>query len=136
VSAPSDTRLIAALGLTCLGVCLGIAANNTAAHAEVAKESFIRGTVVNSHTHNPVPGVAVTVRDPVSLDVVGSDTTNADGVYRVTGLTSDEYAIKFNGSARGYETGFLACDHSVVPTYGDACTFGTGREGRALLDRL
>ena len=142
MSAPSDSRLIAALGLTCLGVCLGIAANNTAAHAEVdgshaaAKVSFIRGTVVNSHTHNPVSGVAVTVRDPVSLDVLGSDTTNADGVYKVTGLTSDEYAIKFNGSARGYETGFLACDHSVVPTYGAACTFGTGREGRALLDRL
>jgi hypothetical protein len=140
VSAPTDSRLIAALGLTCLGVCLGIAANNATAHAEVqtpsvAKVSFIRGVVVNSHTHNPVSGIAVTVRDPVSLDPIGGDTTNANGVYKIDGLTSDEYAIKFNGSARGYETGYLACDHSVVPSFGQACTFGTGAEGRARLDR-
>jgi hypothetical protein len=98
--------------------------------------TYVKGMVVNSSTGNPVSGINVTLRDPVSLDLIASDTTNANGVYRMDGLDSDEYAIKFNGSRRGYETGFLGCGHAVVASFDDACTFAPGPEGKARLDRL
>jgi hypothetical protein len=110
-----------------------------AAHTESARAGFptyVKGMVVNSSTGVHVSGVVVTVRDPVSLDVIASDTTNANGVFRMDGLHSDEYAIKFNGARRSYETGFGGCGHGVVPTFGEACTFAPGAVGRFRLDHL
>jgi hypothetical protein len=97
--------------------------------------TYIKGTVVNSSTGAQVSGVLVTVRSP-SLALIASDTTNANGVFRMDGLHSDEYALKFNGSRRGYETGYGGCFHGVVPTFGEACTFAPGAVGRFRLDRL
>ncbi len=98
--------------------------------------AFMRGTVVNSATGNPVQGVLVTVRDVVTLEVLESDRTDLDGIWSVSGLTLDEYGIKVNGSSRGYETGFVGCGRGVVASWDDACSFGTGKVGRARLDRL
>jgi hypothetical protein len=51
------------------------------------------------------------------------------------GLHEDEYAVKFNGARLGYETGFLGCGRGVVPTWGEACSFGTGPVGKARLEK-
>jgi hypothetical protein len=111
-------------------------AGGAVASADAKVETFIRGRVVNAANGNPVAGVLVTVRDVVSLKVVAKDTTDAMGVYRVTGLTDEEYGIKLNGRRAGFETGWLACNRTVVPTWGEACSHGTGRLGPARLDRL
>ena len=101
-----------------------------------AGPAALRGTVVNSVTGSPVRGVGVTVRHPVTLAVIEDATTNANGAWRVDGLTWDEYGVKFNGSSVGYETGYLGCGRQVVAAWGDACSVGTGRVGKARLDRL
>jgi hypothetical protein len=98
--------------------------------------TYIRGVAVKAGNGTPIPGVLVTIRDIDDLSVVGSDVTNSNGVYRIDGLTEDEYAVKFNGRSVGFEIGFLACNKSVVPTWGQACSFGTGNLGQARLQRL
>jgi hypothetical protein len=98
--------------------------------------TFLKGMAVSSSTGAQLSGILVTLRDPVTLDLIASDTTNANGVFRMDGLHSDEYGIKFNGSRRGFETGWGGCGHGVVPTFGEACTFAPGSVGKFRLDHL
>jgi hypothetical protein len=105
--------------------------------ARAAAGVFIRGTVVNSVTKNPVRGVTVTVRKHGAVTVDDTDVTNADGVFRLDVLTcEDDCALRINGSAKGYETGFRACNAQVVPSWGAACGSPLGRIGRVFLDKL
>ena len=100
--------------------------------------AFIRGVVVNSVTKKPVAGVTVTARSQDAIkEVDGTDVTNADGSFRINGLTCEEDCfLKINGSAKGYETGFRACNAQIVPSWPDACGSPLGRIGRVFLDRL
>ncbi len=100
--------------------------------------AYIRGIVVNAATGHPVSGVHVTAKDANdSMAVEGSDDTNSSGVFRVTGITcEDSCYLKVNGTSRGYEVGFRACDATVVPTWGAACASPIGRIGKVRLDHL
>jgi len=100
--------------------------------------AFIRGVVVNSITKKPVAGVTVTARSQDAIkEVDGIDETNADGVFRINGLTcEDDCYLKINGSAKGYQTGFRDCNAQVVGTWPNACASPLGRIGRVFLDRL
>ncbi|MCW2796047.1 hypothetical protein [Nocardioides sp.] len=104
----------------------------------LAVPAYIRGVVVNSVTKNPVSGVRVTARsqDHIS-EVDGADLTDSNGVFRINGLTcEDDCYLKVNGSEKGYETGFRACNAKVVATWPNACASPLGRIGRVFLDRL
>ena len=102
-----------------------------------ANPAFIRGVVVNAATGNPVSGVFVTARDANdAMAVEGSDTSNTNGVFQVNGITCEDSCwLKLNGSSQGYETGFRACDRTVVATFDDACASPIGRIGKVLLDK-
>ena len=104
----------------------------------LANPAFMRGVVVDSSTGAPVAGVHVTARDSTdSMAVEGADTTNSNGVFRVTGLTcEDSCYLKVNGSSKDYETGFRACDAQIVPTWGEACGAPLGGMGKVHLDHL
>lgn len=113
--------------------------------AAKAPTTIVRGKVVRAANANPVPGVLVTIRDVGDeigdLDVIGSGQTNARGVYRIEVPAQDEYNIKINGRAKGFETGFLACTGpsgtaAVVPTWGEACSHGDGLQPTARLQKL
>lgn len=103
-----------------------------------ANPAFIRGIVVNAATKSPVRGVTVTARSQDMLsDPDGADLTDRDGRFRINGLTcEDDCALKINGGARGYETGFRACNARIVATWGAACATPIGGIGRVYLDRL
>ena len=100
--------------------------------------AFIRGVVVNSVTKRPVAGVTVTARSQDAIkEVDGIDETNAEGVFRINGLTcEDDCYLKINGSAKGYQTGFRDCNAQIVATWPAACASPLGRIGRVFLDRL
>ena len=102
-----------------------------------ALPAFIRGTVVNAKTLNPVGGVRVTARSQDEItEVDGADTTNSKGVFEITGLRcEDDCYLRLNGSAVGYESGYRACNAQVVPTWGAACASPIGRIGRIFLQR-
>ncbi len=102
----------------------------------LAAPSFIGGVVVNAATGSRLNGIAVSVREIDALGVsVGNDTTDANGVFRIP-IFGEEFGLKVKGGARGFENGWLGCARDVVPTWGAACSTGTGRIGRIRLDRL
>jgi hypothetical protein len=71
----------------------------------------------------------------MSLDA--ADTTDSNGVFRVEPLTCEDCnALKFNGAARGYETGFRDCTAHVVPAWPDACASPIGRIGKVFIQHL
>jgi hypothetical protein len=143
-SRPARHRALRAVQAVVCGVALLATAAVAAPSASAAQPgarsagfpTYLKGVAVNQATGAQLSGIVVTLRDPVTLDVIASDTTNASGVFRMDGLDSDEYAIKFNGSRRGFETGFGGCGRGVVPTYGEACTFAPGGVGKFRLEHL
>lgn len=146
-SRPLTRALCAAAATAVLGT-LAVATPSVAAPADgpssKAPMTTIKGTVVRAGNGNPVPGVLVTIRDVGDeigdLEVIASGVTNARGVYRIDVRSQDEYNIKFNGRAKGFETGFLACGNAgsaaVVPTWGEACSHGDGVQPKARLQKL
>ena len=102
-----------------------------------ALPAFIRGTVVNAKTLNPVAAVRVTARSQDEItEVDGADTTNSKGVFEITGLRcEDDCYLRLNGSTVGYESGYRACNAQVVPTWSAACASPIGRIGRVFLQR-
>ena len=99
--------------------------------------AFMRGVVVNSHTHRPLRGIRVSARSHSDhSQPLRRDVTDRNGVFRITGLEcEDDCFLRVNGTARGYEVGFRACNATVVPTWGEACGAPLGRIGRVFLDR-
>ena len=65
-----------------------------------------------------------------TIFLVGQDKTGPEGRFRIDGLSADdeELDVRVNGSAVHYETGWVGCNHNVVPSWGDACSYGQGRQ--------
>lgn len=102
-----------------------------------ALPSYVRGTVVNAATGNPVRNLRVSLRDAVDrTDIIGSDYTDRFGRFRIGGIEGEDFGLRFAGHDRGFETGWLACNGTVVRTWGDACGVGPGGVGRVRIDRL
>lgn len=102
-----------------------------------AVSSYIKGKVVNAANGNPLRGISVSLRDAVDRStVVGSAVTNSDGFYRIGGLEGEDFGLRINGTERGFERGWVACNLTVVSTWGAACAVGPGPLGKVKLDRL
>ena len=101
----------------------------------LAAPSFISGTVVNAANGNRLQGIHVSTREASRLGVVlDTDTTNANGSFRLP-IFGEDFGLRVNGTGRGFENGWRACNAGVVPTWGEACASPIGRIGRVRLDR-
>jgi hypothetical protein len=91
---------------------------------------FFSGKLVNPATGNPVKGVTVKVFRINTDHLLGQDKSGAAGRFRIDGLLAEdeELDVRVNGSAVHYETGWVGCNHNVVPSFGDACTFPQGHQ--------
>jgi hypothetical protein len=100
--------------------------------------AFMHGYVVNPANGNRLSGVHVTARSSTDLSQVeAAGDTNGRGVFDISPITcEDDCYLKVNGSAIGFETGFLSCTHTVVQTFGEACAAGPGYVGKVKLDKL
>lgn len=100
--------------------------------------AFVRGTVVNAANGNRVNGVTLRMIEGGDGGVVhGSDVSGPKGLFRIGGLTGeDNYGLRVVGEDRGYENGWLACNGTVVATFGEACAAPLGKAGKVRLDRL
>jgi hypothetical protein len=94
----------------------------------------VTGTVVDSGSGERLGGVEITVYDALLGTTYGTTTTNGGGRFRLTGIEDEEIAVHVDGSAVGHETGYLSCEGTVVPTFGEACTTSPGRLGTIPLD--
>lgn len=95
-----------------------------ASAAAKAVTTVVSGKVVRFNNGRPVQGATVRIFDASETDFLGSVTTNAQGNYKATFRGDyEEFGIKIIGP-RGFQTGWLGCDRTLKPTFGDACTFG------------
>lgn len=98
--------------------------------------SFISGTVVNAANGNRLRGIVVSTRDVTALGtVLQSDTTDTNGFFRVP-IWGEDFGLRLNGHARGFETGWRGCAGGVVPTWGAACQSPIGKIGKTRMDHL
>jgi hypothetical protein len=101
-----------------------------------ATTSTMQGRIVDASTGSPVGHVTITARDVVDHSHVYAKTVSGPKGYFTLKVPSDvdEFGVFVNGSAVGYEMGWLACDHSVVSSWGAACSHGAGGLGQVRLD--
>lgn len=131
-------RLFAGLvAVAMLALALTASPSSTAAPTPATAKlgATVSGKLVNP-AGNPVHGIKIVILDALDRDVLGRDTTGIGGRFRVDGITHEEIAIRIDGSARGYQKGYLGCAMRVVPTFGDACTFSPTALGLILIKRV
>jgi len=119
--------LLAGLVLTALPT-LSVPAQ---AHPATSRSGgFFSGKLVDPATGNPVKGVTVKVFRINTDHLLGQDRSGPAGRFRIEGLLTadEELDVRVNGSAVHYETGWVGCNHHVVPSFGDACTYGQGHQ--------
>ena len=133
------TRRAAAL-LAGAALALPALALQAPSHASAtrADDGFFAGKVLNQATDKPVKGVTVKVFRINSDTLLGSDKTGSEGRYRIEGLSADdeELDVRVNGHAVNFETGWAACNHKIVQTWGQACSYGQGRQTPLYLQHL
>jgi hypothetical protein len=95
-----------------------------------AGDGFFAGRLVNPATGNPVKGATVKVFRTNTDHLLGEDESGGEGRFRIEGLSADdeELDVRVNGKAVHYETGWVGCHHTVVQSWGAACSYGQGRQ--------
>lgn len=98
--------------------------------------SFISGKAVNAANGAELRGIIVTTREVGALaTVVGTDTTDANGFFRIP-IFGEDFGLRLNGHARGFETGWRGCAGGVTATWGAACQSPIGKIGKVRMDHL
>lgn len=103
-----------------------------------ADDGFFAGKVLNQATDDPVKGVTVKVFRINTDTLLGSDKTGSLGRFRIDGLSTDdeELDVRVNGRDVHFESGWVACNHHVVQSWGAACSYGQGRQTPFYLQHL
>jgi hypothetical protein len=123
---------IALAGLVAATIVVG----GSGSAAAVRPTDVVRAQVVDAATGDGLKGVDVQIEDALITVVYGTATTNGAGKAKVRGIADEEIAVHVDGSARGYEAGYLGCLGDVVPTFAEACTFAPSNLGTIRLDPL
>ena len=102
------------------------------------RAGFFSGRLVTQATGDPVKGATVKVFRINTDHLLGQAKSGAAGNFRIGGLSAadEELDVRVNGSAVRYETGWVGCAHKVVPSWGDACSFGQGHQTPFKLQHL
>ncbi len=103
--------------------------------------TFVTGVVRDSATGAPVSGAVVYVTDTTSIDAIGlSAVTAPDGTFVIDGVTVEEYGLRVDATAIGYEAGYVGGAEptpfgwQVYPTWGEATTWAPGSVGDIAVD--
>jgi hypothetical protein len=99
---------------------------------------YFSGKLVNQANGKPVKGATVKVFRINTDTLLGSDDSGSLGKFRINGLSAndEELDVRVNGSAVHFETGWVACNHKVVHSWGEACSFGQGHQTPFFLQHL
>jgi hypothetical protein len=109
-------------------------------HADAARadDGFFAGKLLNQANDKPIKGATVKVFRINTDTLLGSDKSGSEGRFRIEGLSADEEEldVRVNGHAVNFESGWVACNHKVVHSWGDACSYGQGRQTPFYLQHL
>lgn len=112
-----------------MGLALLVGPTTTSAASSMrgaAADAIVHGRVVNGLNGKPLRNIVVRIHDVVTLDVIARTTTNAKGRFRLNGGAEEEFGVFVNGTARGFEKGWLKCDgDTLARRWGAACSHGT-----------
>jgi hypothetical protein len=126
------TALVVSILLLALATLSLQAPAQAGSSARSAKDTgYFAGKLINPKTGNPVKGVTIKVFRINSDTLLGTDKTGSEGRFRVNGLSAsdEELDVRANGRAVNYETGWFGCAHTIVQSWGDACSHGQGWQG-------
>jgi hypothetical protein len=132
-------RSLAALAASVLPLALTTLSVEGPAHAGADRtDGFFSGKLIDPATGDPVKGATVKVFRINTDHLLGSDKSGSAGRFRIEGLPAadEELDVRVNGSAVHYETGWVGCNHHVVPSWPAACSFGQGRQTPFRLQHL
>ncbi len=121
------------IGAALLAVLPALAVLGPATPADAAPERVdpagrmsvaVTGRVVRFANGRPVRNVRVTAYDAGETDLLGADLTDAQGRFGIrVGDQFEEFGIYVQGARVGLQNGWVGCDRTLKPTFGDACTF-------------
>jgi hypothetical protein len=130
---------VAALMVSVLLLALTTLSLQDPAQADSAKlAGFFSGKLIDPATGDPVHGVTVKVFRINTDHLLGRAKSGTNGRFRIDGLPAadEELDVRVNGSAVHYESGWVACNHTIVGSEGEACTFSQGRQTRFKVEHL
>jgi 5-hydroxyisourate hydrolase-like protein (transthyretin family) len=83
--------------LTASNIFVSISGVITGINASLSSASRVSGTVVGPDTVTPLPGINVVIAqfNGAAWEEIGSDTTDANGDYLISGLLAGTYRVKF-----------------------------------------
>ena len=84
----------------------------------------LTGVVVTDEGGLPLSGVRVEARHIITFAVLASATTGGSGEFTLTGVTEEEMGLWVDGTSRGRQKGYAAAGGGVVPTWGEAVSWG------------
>jgi hypothetical protein len=98
--------------------------------ARAGTDGFFAGKLLDRATAKPIKGATVRVFRINTDTLLGHAVSGAEGRFRIDGLSADdeELDVRVNGSAVKYESGWVGCAHTIVRSWGAACSFGQGRQ--------
>ena len=85
----------------------------------------LTGVVVTDEGGLPLSGVRVEARHVVTFAVLSGATTGGSGEFALAGVAEDEVGLWVDGTARGRQQGYAAAGGGVVPTWGEAISWGS-----------
>jgi len=136
-------RSLAVLAASVLPLALMTLSLDGPAHAGAdrgadRRDGFFSGKLIDPATGDPVKGATVKVFRINTDHLLGQDKSGSAGKFRIEGLpdADEELDVRVNGSAVHYETGWVGCNHHVVPSWGAACSFGQGHQTPFRLQHL
>jgi hypothetical protein len=99
---------------------------------------YFSGKLVNQANGKVVKGATVKVFRINTDTLLGSDVTGSLGKFRIDGLSADdeELDVRVNGRSVNFEAGWVACNHHVVQSWGEACSYGQGHQTPFFLQHL
>jgi hypothetical protein len=108
------------------------------AHDARAEDGFFAGRLLTQAGDKPIKGATVRVFRINTDTLLGSAKSGPEGRFRIEGLSADdeELDVPVVGRAVHFESGWVACNHKVVQSWGEACSYGQGRQTAFFLQHL
>jgi len=101
-----------------------VAGMTTTVNAQLSLLGIIAGAVTIQDSGEPAAGIYLLVYDAVNEGMVRSSSTSSDGTFRIGGLNTGHYKLRFQDTSRRYAVEYY--DHKLDPFSADLISVTSG----------